>query len=49
MLDRASKPFVSLVEKYLPDPYLKAKDIMGYCLMLLFITGAIISIGLTWL
>ncbi len=27
---------------------LKAKDIMGYCLMLLIITG-IISIGLTWL
>lgn len=28
---------------------LKAKDIMGYCLMLLIITGAVISIGLTWL
>jgi short-chain fatty acids transporter len=28
---------------------LKAKDIMGYCLMLLVITGIIISIGLTWL
>ncbi|MCL7942367.1 short-chain fatty acid transporter [Marinobacter sp. ATCH36] len=28
---------------------LKAKDIMGYCLMLLIITGVIISIGLTWL
>ncbi|WP_323751153.1 short-chain fatty acid transporter [Marinobacter sp.] len=28
---------------------LKAKDIMGYCLMLLIITGIIISIGLTWL
>lgn len=28
---------------------LKAKDIMGYCLMLLIITGIIISVGLTWL
>ena len=28
---------------------LKAKDIMGYCLMLLIITGVIISVGLTWL
>jgi short-chain fatty acids transporter len=28
---------------------LKAKDIMGYCLMLLIITGVIISIGLTFL
>jgi len=28
---------------------LKAKDIMGYCLMLLVITGVIISVGLTWL
>jgi len=28
---------------------LKAKDIMGYCLMLLLITGIIISVGLTWL
>lgn len=28
---------------------LKAKDIMGYCLMLLIITGVIISAGLTWL
>ncbi|NYT75883.1 short-chain fatty acid transporter [Alcaligenaceae bacterium] len=27
---------------------LKAKDIMGYCLIQLFITGAIIAIGLTW-
>ncbi|XKH59795.1 TIGR00366 family protein [Halomonas sediminis] len=27
---------------------LKAKDIMGFCLIQLFITGAIISIGLTW-
>ncbi|WP_101675567.1 short-chain fatty acid transporter [Alloalcanivorax mobilis] len=27
---------------------LKAKDIMGYCLMLLIITGIIISVGLTW-
>lgn len=28
---------------------LKAKDIMGYCLMLLIITGVIISLGLTFL
>ena len=28
---------------------LKAKDIMGYCLMLLIVTGIIISAGLTWL
>jgi len=28
---------------------LKAKDIMGYCLMLLIITGVIISVGLTFL
>ncbi|SHM19602.1 short-chain fatty acid transporter [Vreelandella subglaciescola] len=28
---------------------LKAKDIMGYCLVLLFITGGIISLGLTFL
>jgi short subunit fatty acids transporter len=28
---------------------LKAKDIMGYCLMLLIITGIVISAGLTWL
>ncbi|MDO6441020.1 MULTISPECIES: short-chain fatty acid transporter [unclassified Marinobacter] len=28
---------------------LKAKDIMGYCLILLIITGVIISVGLTWL
>ncbi len=28
---------------------LKAKDIMGYCLMLLMITGVIISVGLTFL
>ncbi|ASJ95803.1 short-chain fatty acid transporter [Shewanella marisflavi] len=27
---------------------LKARDIMGYCLMLLLITGVVISIGLTW-
>lgn len=27
---------------------LKAKDIMGFCLIQLFITGAVISIGLTW-
>ncbi|WP_249975917.1 short-chain fatty acid transporter [Vreelandella olivaria] len=27
---------------------LKAKDIMGFCLIQLFITGAIISIGLVW-
>lgn len=27
---------------------LKAKDIMGFCLIQLFITGIIISIGLTW-
>ncbi|MFT0545332.1 short-chain fatty acid transporter [Allopusillimonas ginsengisoli] len=27
---------------------LKAKDIMGYCLIQLFVTGVIISIGLTW-
>jgi short-chain fatty acids transporter len=27
---------------------LKAKDIMGFCLIQLFITGAIIAIGLTW-
>ncbi|AEC21456.1 putative short-chain fatty acids transporter [Pusillimonas sp. T7-7] len=27
---------------------LKAKDIMGYCLILLFVTGTIISVGLTW-
>ena len=27
---------------------LKAKDIMGYCLIQLLVTGAIISIGLTW-
>lgn len=27
---------------------LKAKDIMGYCLVLLFITGGIISLGLTF-
>ncbi|CAM3850261.1 TIGR00366 family protein [Vreelandella rituensis] len=27
---------------------LKAKDIMGFCLIQLFITGAIISVGLTW-
>lgn len=28
---------------------LKAKDIMGYCLVLLFITGVVISLGLTFL
>jgi short-chain fatty acids transporter len=28
---------------------LKAKDIMGFCLVQLFITGAIISMGLVWL
>ncbi len=28
---------------------LKAKDIMGYCLIQLFISGILISIGLTWL
>jgi short subunit fatty acids transporter len=28
---------------------LKAKDIMGYCLILRVITGIIISVGLTWL
>lgn len=28
---------------------LKAKDIMGFCLIQLFITGAIIGTGLTWL
>ena len=28
---------------------LKAKDIMGFCLIQLFITGAIIAAGLTWL
>ncbi|MCU5785526.1 short-chain fatty acid transporter [Alloalcanivorax marinus] len=28
---------------------LKAKDIMGYCLMLLIVTGVIISLGLTFL
>ncbi|MFY0665574.1 MAG: short-chain fatty acid transporter [Natronospirillum sp.] len=27
---------------------LKAKDIMGYCLMMLIVTGVFISIGLTW-
>ena len=27
---------------------LKAKDIMGFCLILLIITGAIISLGLTF-
>lgn len=27
---------------------LKAKDIMGFCLIQLFITGAIISVGLVW-
>ncbi len=27
---------------------LKAKDIMGFCLIQLFITGAVIAIGLTW-
>ena len=27
---------------------LKAKDIMGFCLIQLFITGAVISVGLTW-
>lgn len=27
---------------------LKAKDIMGFCLIQLFITGAIIAVGLTW-
>ncbi|NYT58462.1 short-chain fatty acid transporter [Alcaligenaceae bacterium] len=27
---------------------LKAKDIMGYCLIQLFVTGVLISIGLTW-
>ncbi|MCA1771103.1 MAG: TIGR00366 family protein [Halomonas sp.] len=27
---------------------LKAKDIMGFCLVQLFITGAIISVGLVW-
>ncbi|GHE22158.1 short-chain fatty acid transporter [Halomonas urumqiensis] len=27
---------------------LKAKDIMGFCLIQLFITGAIIGVGLTW-
>ena len=27
---------------------LKAKDIMGFCLIQLFITGAIVAIGLTW-
>ncbi|APX94478.1 short-chain fatty acid transporter [Halomonas sp. 1513] len=27
---------------------LKAKDIMGFCLIQLFVTGAIISVGLTW-
>ncbi|NYT84621.1 short-chain fatty acid transporter [Pollutimonas harenae] len=27
---------------------LKAKDIMGYCLIQLFVTGIIVSIGLTW-
>ncbi|MEQ5800738.1 short-chain fatty acid transporter [Halomonas sp. H10-9-1] len=27
---------------------LKAKDIMGFCLIQLFITGVLISIGLTW-
>ncbi|HSP56942.1 MAG TPA: short-chain fatty acid transporter [Halomonas sp.] len=27
---------------------LKAKDIMGFCLIQLFITGIIISVGLTW-
>ncbi|HSP30988.1 MAG TPA: TIGR00366 family protein, partial [Halomonas sp.] len=26
----------------------KAKDIMGFCLIQLFITGIIISIGLVW-
>lgn len=28
---------------------LKAKDIMGYCLIQLFVSGVLISIGLTWL
>lgn len=28
---------------------LKAKDIMGFCLVQLFVTGAIISVGLIWL
>ena len=28
---------------------LKAKDIMGYCLLLLLITGVVISAGLTFL
>jgi short-chain fatty acids transporter len=27
---------------------LKAKDIMGFCLIQLFVTGVIISIGLTY-
>ncbi len=27
---------------------LKAKDIMGFCLIQLFVTGAVISVGLTW-
>jgi len=27
---------------------LKAKDIMGFCLIQLFITGIIIAAGLTW-
>lgn len=27
---------------------LKAKDIMGYCLIQLFVTGIIVSVGLTW-
>ncbi|MGJ7459158.1 short-chain fatty acid transporter [Halomonas sp. RA08-2] len=27
---------------------LKAKDIMGFCLIQLFITGAVIAVGLTW-
>jgi short-chain fatty acids transporter len=27
---------------------LKAKDIMGFCLVQLLITGAIIAVGLTW-
>ncbi len=27
---------------------LKAKDIMGYCLIQLFVTGVVIAVGLTW-
>ncbi len=28
---------------------LKAKDIMGFCLIQLFVSGVVISIGLTWM